>query len=52
MDHSTPPCPPYRLFVGIDIAAVTATVAWMTPGGTPSRPFTIDQILGGFASLH
>ncbi len=34
MDHATPTRPPYQLFVGVDIAAVTATVAWMPPGGT------------------
>ena len=52
MDHATPTRPQYHLFVGIDIAAVTATVAWMPPGGTPSRPFTIDQTARGFASLQ
>jgi transposase len=52
MDHATPTRPQYQLFVGIDIAAVTATVAWMPPGGTPSRPFTIDQTARGFASLQ
>ena len=52
MDHATPTRPQYRLFVGVDIAAVTATVAWMPPGGTPSRPITIDQTPRGFASLQ
>jgi uncharacterized protein YlxW (UPF0749 family) len=36
--------PPYRLFVGADIAAATATVAWVTPGAPVSRPLTIDVI--------
>ena len=52
MDHATPTRPQYQLFVGVDIAAVTATVAWMPPGGTPSRPITIDQTQRGFASLQ
>ena len=52
MDHATPTRPQYHLFVGIDIAAVTATVAWMAPGGTPSRPITIDQTPRGFAGLQ
>ena len=45
--------PLYRLFGGdVDIAAVTTMVAWMPPGGTPSRPFTIDQTQRGFAGLR
>jgi hypothetical protein len=29
------PAPP-KLFVGVDIAATTATVAWLVPGAKPS----------------
>lgn len=29
--------PLYRLFVGVDIAAATASVAWMTPGTKVTR---------------
>jgi transposase len=42
----------YTLFVGVDIAAATATVAWMTPGTSISRPLTIDQTPSGFATLQ
>jgi hypothetical protein len=28
---------PYRLFVGLDIAAKTCAVSWMSPSSTPSR---------------
>jgi hypothetical protein len=35
--------PRYRLFVGIDIAATTATVAWQGPGGRVGRAITIEQ---------
>ncbi len=44
--------PPPKLFVGVDIAAATATVAWMTPGAKPSRSFTIAQTPQGFAALR
>jgi transposase len=40
------------LVVGVDIAAATATVAWVTPGTKSSRPFTIAQTPQGFAQLH
>lgn len=43
---------PYRLHVGIDIAADTFTAAWLPPGGTPSVPFTGDQTPTGFATLQ
>jgi transposase len=43
---------PHKLFVGVDIAAATATVAWCEPGTKPSRPFTIAQTPHGFAELH
>ncbi len=41
----------YRLFVGVDIAAATATVAWQSPGLRVSRPITIDQTPQGFTAL-
>ena len=41
----------YRLFVGVDIAAATATVAWPSPGLRVSRPITIDQTPQGFTAL-
>lgn len=41
----------YSLFVGVDIAAATATVAWMYPGEKASRPVTIEQTPDGYASL-
>lgn len=43
---------PYGLYVGVDIAATTATVAWTESGGTPSRSLTIDQTPHGFATLQ
>lgn len=42
---------PYRLFVGIDIAAATCAVASMREGDTPSRAITIEQTTSGFAEL-
>lgn len=51
----------YQLFVGADIAATSATVAWCTPVSSnsdrhpdkrSSRPFTIDQTPAGFTSLQ
>lgn len=42
----------YHLFAGVDIAAATATAAWMTPGGSPSRALTIDQTTTGYAELE
>jgi transposase len=45
------PSPP-KLFVGVDIAAATATVAWVTPGTKPSRSFTIAQTPHGFTELQ
>jgi len=43
---------PYQLFVGVDIAAMTATVAWQAPRQKPSKPITIEQTTEDFASLH
>ncbi len=48
----TVPVSPYHLFVGVDIAAATATVAWLVPGGAPARPITIEQTPAGFAALE
>jgi transposase len=46
------PAPAYRLFVGVDIAAATATVAWLEPGTPSCRPFTIDQSKAGMTELQ
>ena len=43
--------PTYDLFVGVDIAAATATVAWQRPGAPLSRPLTIPQTPAGYAAL-
>src|SRR5690349_16850194 len=50
--QTIPPSQAYQLFVGIDVSAATATVAWMTPTGRPSHPLTIPQTPAGYASLH
>jgi transposase len=42
----------YRLFVGVDIAKASASVAWMTSDRTLSRVITIDQNPQGFRSLQ
>lgn len=42
----------YDLFVGIDIAAATASVAWKEPSQKASRALTIDQTPQGFSSLQ
>src|SRR5215510_12459951 len=42
----------YNLFVGVDIAATTATVSWIRPGEQASRPMTIEQTPEGYASLE
>lgn len=44
--------PAYQLFVGVDIAATTATVVWQAPGAPPTRPITIEQSPQGFAALE
>ena len=41
----------YALFVGVDIAAATATVSTQRPGARASRSFTIDQTPEGFTRL-
>jgi transposase len=43
--------PAYDLFVGIDIAAATATFAWQRQGAPLSRPLTIPQTPNGYATL-
>lgn len=47
----TPSLPAYDLFVGIDIAAATATLAWQRHGAPLSRPLTIPQTPAGYAAL-
>jgi transposase len=42
----------YRLFVGIDIAAATCTVAWKRATHPPSRAITLPQTPKGFAELE
>ena len=42
----------YSLFVGIDIAATTASVAWISPGNKVTRALSIDQSPQGFSILH
>lgn len=45
--------PPYQRFVGVDVAARTATVVVQGPGApAPARPFVIDQTPGGIATLQ
>lgn len=43
---------PYQLFVGVDIAAATATVTWEGPAHPPARPLVIAQTPTGYASLQ
>ena len=44
--------PNYQLFVGIDIAAATFTVAWTRAGVPTMRPLTLDQTPQGFSTLQ
>ncbi len=44
--------PGYRLFVGVDIATPTATVAWQAVGAPATRPLIIEQSPPGFAALE
>lgn len=46
------PEPLYDLFVGIDIAAATASVAWKEPSRKIWRALTIDQTPQGFYTLQ
>jgi transposase len=41
----------YALFVGVDIAAATATISTQRPGAHASRSFTIDQTPESYTSL-
>jgi transposase len=49
-----PPTAPstYQVFVGVDIAATTATAVWLSPACPPPRPITIPQTTAGYAKLH
>jgi transposase len=42
----------YQLFVGIDIAAATATISWQTAKQKPSKPITLKQTMEDFVLLH
>jgi len=42
----------YRVFVGVDVAAASATVVWTAETGSLSRPVTIAQSAEGFAELR
>lgn len=42
----------YQLYVGVDIAADTFTVAWLSPGGSPTTPLTREQTPAGIAALR
>jgi transposase len=44
--------PRYQRFVGVDIAATTATVAWRGPDDSAGRTITIEQSPQGFAALQ
>ena len=44
--------PASTLFVGVDIAAKTATATWTTDGPTAPRPVTIEQTPHGYGLLH
>jgi len=50
--HHVSLTPPYHLFVGVDITAATAAVAWQAPQQKPSKPITIEQTPEGFSLLH
>ncbi len=41
----------YRLFVGLDIAAATFTVSWMTAHGRPCQALTIAQSTDGWMDV-
>src|SRR5271165_3957363 len=43
----------YALYVGVDIAAASATVTWQHTAEQPAtKPLTIEQNIGGFGALH
>jgi transposase len=49
---STQPLLPYTLFVGVDIAAATATAVWQRGDASPSRPLTFDQTAAGMRTFQ
>jgi len=49
---SSPSQPPYRCFVGIDIAAASFTALWTTDGRALSRAVTFSQSPTGFAAFQ
>ena len=51
MDGVTPDVV-YQLFVGVAMAAATATVAWQAPKQKPGKAITIEQTPDGFSLLH
>src|SRR5215470_9697469 len=50
--NGSQPTVSYSLFVGVDIAATTATVAWMRPGEKVCRPVMIEQTPEGYTNLE
>lgn len=42
----------YTLFVGVDIAAASASVSWQTPDSAPCPPFEIAQTKTGWRELQ
>jgi transposase len=42
----------YRLFVGVDVAATTFTVAWMSSAEAPSKPIRLAQTPEGYQHLQ
>jgi len=44
--------PPYRLFVGVDIAATTFTAAWKTLDANASPALTFNQTAQGIAAFR
>ena len=42
----------FALFVGVDIAAASATAAWLLPQGRASKAITIPQTADGYATLQ
>ena len=39
-----------ELSVGVDVAAVTFTASWLTPGGKPTAPMTLAQSPAGYTT--
>lgn len=46
------PAPAFRLFVGVDVAAASATCCWMMADGAPTRPVVVEQTPAGHADLR